>query len=151
MTYLGASEDDLARDENEEHDLWRVHAVNETREQLRLVLRGTTVSQKAHFSHFSHLTYTAERGVRHRESFETNRKLDVTAPDHVLNLKLGEARREPQLLDNASVLARRLAAVLLALRTRHDHFARGENQGRRLWLANSHNDRSKALNKTQAE
>ena len=36
--YLGTSQDNLARDEDKQHDLGLDHAVNETREQLRLVL-----------------------------------------------------------------------------------------------------------------
>ena len=34
--YLGTRQDDLARDEDEKHDLWLDHAVDQTREQLRI-------------------------------------------------------------------------------------------------------------------
>jgi hypothetical protein len=36
--HLGSSENDLARDKNEEHNLGVFHTVNQPREELRLIL-----------------------------------------------------------------------------------------------------------------
>jgi hypothetical protein len=77
---LGAGEDDLARDEDEEHNLRLHHAVDETREELRLVGREVVMARS--------------------KTLETDWKLDVAAADDVLDLEVGEASVEAELLDD---------------------------------------------------
>jgi hypothetical protein len=125
FTDLGTSEDDLARDKDEEDDLGLHHAIDETWEQLRLVRRESVMT----------------RG----EAFETDRELDVARADNVLDLEVGELGVEAELLDDARVLARSKAAVILALGARDDHLARCEDQSGSLGLADTHDDSSETL------
>lgn len=80
-----------------------------------------------------------------RETLQANGELHVTTSDNVLNLELGELGVEAQLLDNTCVLTRRQPRVVLALRTRDDHLARGENKGGCLGITNTHDDSCKTL------
>lgn len=83
--------------------------------------------------------------MRAGEALETDRELNVTRADDVLDLKVGELCVEAQLLDDARVLARRQFAVRLALCTSDNHLARSEDQRRRLRIANAHDDGSETL------
>lgn len=64
LTDLGAGKDNLARHEDEEHNLRLHHAVDETREKLWLV--------------------TAESMMARSKTLETNGELDVTRAHNVL-------------------------------------------------------------------
>lgn len=88
---------------------------------------------------------TAELSVRIRESLQTNRELNVTTADDVLNFELRELGIEAQLLHDPSVLSGRQARVVLGLCTGHDHLARSEDERGGLGLANTHNDSCKTL------
>lgn len=68
LTDFGTSEDDLAADEDEQDDLRLHHAVDETREQLRLVGRESVMA----------------RG----KSLQANGELDVARANNVLDLEI---------------------------------------------------------------
>lgn len=65
---FGASEDDLATDEDQEHDLGLDHAVDEAGEQLRLI--------------------GAEVMVARSQTLETDGELDIARTDDVLDLEV---------------------------------------------------------------
>ena len=115
----------LAADEDEKHNLGLDHAVDETREQLRLV--------------------RTEVVMLGRETLEANGELDVTRSDNVLDLEVGELGVEAELLDDAGVLARRQLRVIFRLGTGDDHLATGEDQGGGLGLANAHDNGRETL------
>lgn len=125
LAHFRASQDNLAADEDEEHDLGLDHAVNETREQLRLV--------------------GAEVVVFGRETLEADRELDVARADDVLDLEVGELGVEAELLDDTGVLSRRKFRIILRLGTGHDHLAAGEDEGGGLGLTNTHDDGRETL------
>jgi hypothetical protein len=125
LSDLGTSEDNLAADEDEEHDLGLDHAVDETGEQFRLV--------------------GAEVVMLGRQTLETNGELDVTRPNDVLNLEVGELGIEAELLDDARVLARGKLRVIFRLCTRDNHLAARKDQRRGLGLANTHDDSGETL------
>ena len=79
------------------------------------------------------------------QTLETNRKLDVARADNVLDLEIRKLGVEPELLDDARILARGKFAVVFALCARHHHFARGENEGRGFGLADAHDDGCESL------
>lgn len=122
---LGAGQNDLAADENQEDDLGLDHAVDETREQLGFVRTEVVMA----------------RG----QAFETNRELDVAAADNVLDLEVAELGVEAKLLDDTSVLAGRELRVVLGLGTGHNHLARGEDESGRLRFTDSHDDSGETL------
>lgn len=68
LTDLGTSEDNLARDENQENDPRLHHAVDETREQFRLVGRESVVA----------------RG----QTLEADGEADIARADNVLDLEV---------------------------------------------------------------
>jgi hypothetical protein len=131
LAHLGTGQDDLAGYEDEEYNLRLHHAVDETREQLRLV--------------------RAEHVVTACQAFETDGELDVARANNVLDLEVRELRVEAELLDDASVLAACKLAVVLRLGTGDDHLARGEDQGGRLGLTDTHDDGGKTLGSMLAE
>ena len=96
-----ASQDDLARNEDEENNLGLDHSVDETREQLGLI--------------------RAEVVMAGRKTFQTNGELDVTGADNVLDLEVGKLGIETKLLDDTSVLARCKLRVVLRLCTSNHH------------------------------
>lgn len=125
LAHLGAGEDDLTAHENEKYDLRLDHAVDETGEQLGLI--------------------GAEVVMLGSETLETDRELDVARADDVLDLEVGELGVEAELLDDASVLARRKLRVILRLCAGHDHLSAGKDERRGLGLANAHDDSSETL------
>lgn len=131
LTDLGTGQDNLAGDEDEEYNLRLHHAVDKTREELRLV--------------------RAEHVVTACQAFETDRELDVARADNVLDLEVRKLRVEAKLLDDTSVLATCKLAVIFRLGTSDDHLAGGENQGSRLGLTNTHDDGGKTLGTMLAE
>lgn len=78
-------QDDLATDEDQEHDLGFDHAVDQAREQLRLV--------------------RAEVVMAGRKTLQADGELDVTGADDVLDLEIGELRVEAKLLDDSRILS----------------------------------------------
>lgn len=125
LANFGASEDDLSAHEDEEYNLGLDHAVDETREQLRLV--------------------GAEVVMLGSETFETDRELDVAGSDNVLDLEVGELGVETKLLDDTSVLARGKLRIILRLGTSHNHLARSEDQSSGFWVANTHDNSGETL------
>jgi hypothetical protein len=125
LAHLGASEDNLAADKDEEHNLGLDHAVDKTREQLGLV--------------------RAEVVMARSQALETNGELDVTRSDDVLNLEVGELGVETELLDNTRVFTRSQLRVIFGLGTRDDHLAGCEDQSGGLGLTNTHDDGSETL------
>lgn len=142
FSHFGASEHDFARDEYQQdlenvskaralstrpqtHDLRLHHAIDETREQFGLV--------------------RAKHVMAAGKTFKTNGKLDVTGPDNVLNLEVGELGVEAELLNDASIFARGKFGIVLGFRTRDDHLSAGKNQGSSLGLADTHDDRGETL------
>lgn len=141
--YLGTREDNLARDKNEQDDLGLDHTVDETREQLRNPLSYSSVHSQDGATHL--WLVTAELPVAVRKTLQTDRELDVTTADNVLDLELRELGIEAKLLDDPGVLARRKPRVVLALRTGDDHLAGCEDEGGRLRVTNTHDDRGETL------
>lgn len=125
LAYLGTSEDDLARDEDEQDNLRLHHTVDQTREEFGLV--------------------GAEHVVATCQTLKTNRELDVAGADNVLDLEVRELGIETELLDDTRVLAASKLAVIFGFRTSHDHLAGSEDQGGRLGLADTHDDGSETL------
>ena len=82
---LRTSQDNLARDEDEEDDLGLDHTVDQTREQFRLV--------------------RAEIVMARSKTFQADRELDVAGADNVLDLEVRELCIEAELLDNARILS----------------------------------------------
>jgi hypothetical protein len=78
LTDLGTSQDNLSGHEDEQHDTRLHHTVDETREELRLVRRESVMA----------------RG----KTLQTDRELDVTGADDVLDLKV-LSRSQQQALD----------------------------------------------------
>ena len=89
---FGTSQDNLAADEDEEHNLRLHHSVDETREQLRLV--------------------RAEHVMPAGQAFETDRELDIARADDVLNLEVKELGIEAELLDDPGVFHRSQATTI---------------------------------------
>ncbi len=80
-----------------------------------------------------------------RKTLETDGEVDVTRADDVLDLELGELRVEAELLDDARVLARCQARIILGLGPGHDHLARHEDEGSGLGVADTHDDGRETL------
>lgn len=85
FTDFRTSEDNLATNEDKEHNLWLDHSIDETREQLRLI--------------------RAEIVMARSKTFQTNGELDVAGPNDVLDLEVRELCVETELLDDTSILA----------------------------------------------
>ena len=103
LTNFGTGQDNLAADEDEQHNLRLHHAIDEPREEFRFVGREMVMTRC--------------------KTFETNRELDVTRSDDVLNLEVctgisddlatttemqvrtRELGVESQLLNDAGILA----------------------------------------------
>ena len=88
---------------------------------------------------------TAELSVTVRESLQTNGELDIATANDVLDFEFRKLGVEAELLNNASVLARRQPRVVLRLRARDDHLSRRENQRSRLGITDPHNDGGETL------
>ena len=86
-----------------------------------------------------------ELSVAISQSLQTNGELDVTAPDNVLDFKLGELGVKAELLHNPRVFTRGETRIVFRLGTSDDHLARRENKGGRLGVTNPHNDGCKTL------
>jgi hypothetical protein len=94
-TYLGAGQDDFPRDEDEEHDFRLDHAVDQTREELRVVFRCVSEEQRKE----THLRLVAaELPMAVRESLQANGELAwiLNSENFASNpsLYLRDARRE---------------------------------------------------------
>lgn len=82
------------------------------------------------------------------QTLEADGEVDVARPDNILDLKIGEFRIEPKLLDDTRVFATRELAIVFRLGTSHDHLTRGKHEGGRLWLSYTHNYGRETLTKT---
>lgn len=118
FTDLGAGQYNLSTDEDQKNNLRLHHAVDKTREQLRLV--------------------RAEVVVAASQALQTNGELDVTGTDDVLDLEIRELRVEAELLNDTSILPRCQLRVILRFRTGNDHLTRGEDQRGGLRLTDTH-------------
>mmetsp|Transcript_4710 Transcript_4710/g.13535 ORF Transcript_4710/g.13535 Transcript_4710/m.13535 type:complete len:450 (-) Transcript_4710:281-1630(-) len=125
LPLLGTRQHHLATHKDEQHNLRLGHPVNQTGKQLGLV--------------------GAEHAVARRQPLQPNGKLDIAASHHVLNLELLETHWISQLLQDTGKLARRQPGHVLRFRSRAHHFAGRENQGRGLWLTDTHDHRSETL------
>jgi len=85
LSDLSASQDDLSGHEDEEHDFWFDHTIDQTREQLRLI--------------------AAELPVAVRKSLQTNGEFDVATADDVLDFEFRKLGIEAEFLNDTSVLA----------------------------------------------
>ena len=86
LTHFGASEHNLATDEDQQNNLWLDHSVDQTREQFRLV--------------------RAERVMFTSKTLQSNWKLDIAGTDNVLDLEVGELGIEAELLNDSSIFSR---------------------------------------------
>lgn len=122
---FSTSQDNLAADENQENDLGLHHAIDQTREQLRLV--------------------GAEVVVTRGQSLQTDGELDVAGADDILDLEIGKLGVETKLLDNTRILARGQLGIILGLGTSDDHLAGGEDESGSLGFTDTHDHGSKTL------
>lgn len=125
LSHFGTCQDNLAADEDQKHNLGLNHAVDETREQLRLV--------------------GAEVVMARSQTFETNGEFDVARTDNVLDLEIRELGIETELLNDARIFPRGKLRVILGLGTGHDHLARGKDKSGGLGLADAHDDGGETL------
>ena len=127
LTNFGTGQDDLATDEDEQDDLRLHHAIDETREELRLV--------------------RAEVVMATSQTFETDGELDVARSDNVLDLEVGELGVEAKLLDNTSVFTRGQLRIVFRFRTSDNHLARGEDESGSLGFADTHDNGRETLDR----
>ena len=125
LAHFGSCQDNLAADEDKEDNLRLDHAVDETREQFRLV--------------------GAEVVMAGCQTFKTNGELDVARTNDVLDFEVGKLGVETKLLDDTSVLARCKLGVIFRLRSCDNHLAGREDEGSGLGLTNTHNHSSETL------
>lgn len=125
LTHFGASQNDLTTDEDQEHNLGLHHAVDQTREEFRLV--------------------GAEMVVTRGQTLQTDGELDIAGADDVLDLEVRELGVETKLLDDTRVLAGCQLGVILRLGTSDDHLAGGEDQSGGLGLTDTHDDGGETL------
>lgn len=83
--------------------------------------------------------------MRKSKTFKSNRELDVTTADDILNLELGKLCLKAKLLNDTSILASSKPREFLTLGTSDDHLATGKDKGRCLGLADSHDHGRKTL------
>lgn len=125
LSHFGTRQDNLAGDENEQHNLGLDHTVNQTREQFRLV--------------------RAEVVMARGKTFETNRELDVARADNVLDLEIRKLGVEAELLDDTRIFSRGQLRIVLGLGTSNNHLAGSEDESCCLGLADTHDDGSETL------
>lgn len=106
----------------------------------------------------------AKLAVGKHETFQADRKLHITAPNHVLYFEIKkfclwrtkertfnqiwnrelaaveDTHRKSKFLNNSSVLSGSQPRILFTLRSCTHHFARTENKGRSSRFTNSHDD-----------
>lgn len=125
LSHFRSRQDNLPTHEDQKHDLRLHHPIDQAREQFGLV--------------------TAEVMMLGRKTFETNRELDITRPNDVLDLEIRELGIKPQFLDDAGVLAAGKFAVILGFGTSDDHFPGGEDQGGSFGVADPHDHGGETL------
>lgn len=125
FSHLGTCQDNLARYENEQHNLGFDHAINQTREQLGLVGAKVVVTRS--------------------KTFETDRELDITGADNVLDLEIRKLCVEAELLDDTGIFARGQLGIVLRLGASNNHLAGCKDEGSCLGLTNAHDDGGKTL------
>ena len=77
-------------------------------------------------------------------TLESNRH---TGTDDVLDLEVGELRVETKLLNDPSIFSGRKFGIIFRLCTSDDHFARREDEGRGLRIADTHDYCGETLDK----
>lgn len=125
LAHFGAGQDDLAADEDQEHNLGLHHTVDQTGEQFRLI--------------------GAEVVMATRQTLQTDGELDVARADDVLDLEIRELGIEAKFLDDTRVLAGRQLRVIFRLGTGDDHLARGKDQRGGLGLTDTHDHGGETL------
>jgi hypothetical protein len=125
LSDFGTSQDDLATDEDQKNNLGLDHSVDQTREQLGLV--------------------RAEVVMARCKTLQTDRELDITGANNILDLEVREFCVESKLLDDTSVFARRQLGIIFRFGTSNYHLARGKDQSSGLGLTDTHNDSGKTL------
>ena len=131
LTDFCTSQDNLTTDEDQKDDLRFDHAIDETREQFRLI--------------------RAEIVMATSQPLKTNWELDVTGADNVLDLEVGELGIKAEFLDDASVFARGQLRIILGLGTSDNHLAGSEDERSRLGFTDTHDDSREPLKKRLAE
>lgn len=125
LSHFGASQDNLAADEDQEHNLRLHHTVDETGEEFRLV--------------------GAEMVVTRGQTLQTDGELDIAGADNILDLEIRELGVETKLLDDTRVLAGCQLGVILRLGTSDDHLAGSEDESGGLGLSDTHDDGGETL------
>ncbi len=125
LANFGAGQDNFAAYENQEDNLRFDHAIYETREQLRFIRTEIVMATS--------------------KTFKTDGELDVARANNVLNLEVRELGIEAELLNDTSILARGKLRIILGFCAGHDHLARSKYERSSLWIANTHDNRSKTL------
>lgn len=72
------------------------------------------------------------------ETLQSDGELDIARSHDVLNFEVGKLGVESELLNDSRVFSRRQLGIILRLGPGDDHLPRGEDQRRRLGLANPH-------------
>ena len=127
LTHFGAGQNDLATNENQEHNLGLHHAVDQTREEFRLV--------------------GAEMVVTRGQTLQTDGELDIAGADDVLDLEVRELGVETKLLDDTRVFSGSQLGIILRFGTSHNHLARSKDKGGSLRFPNTHDDGRETLRK----
>lgn len=120
-----ACENNLATDEDEEHNLGLDHAVDETGKQLGLV--------------------GAEVVMLGSKTLQTDGELDVARTHNVLDLEVGELGVEAELLNDTGILAGSKLGVIFRLGASDDHLARRKDQSGGLGLTDTHDNSGETL------
>ena len=79
------------------------------------------------------------------QTLKTNGELDITRPDDILDLEIGELRIESEFLDDTRIFARRKAAIILRFCTSNHHLARRKDKSGGLRLTDAHDHRCETL------
>jgi hypothetical protein len=86
-----------------------------------------------------------------REPFQPDREPDITTSDDILNLELLKLGVKPEFLNDPRVFSGSETRVVLRLGSGHDHLTRGEDQGGRLRIPDSHDNSGKTLTYRKSE
>lgn len=117
---FGSGEDDLSVDEDEQHNPWLHHPVDQPWEQFRFV--------------------RAELAVHLVQVLQPNGKPQIYGGDQILYLKLQEPYVVAQLLDDSCKFPRRQVGIGFVAGPGADDFPRSEDQRRTAGLAYPHHD-----------
>lgn len=79
------------------------------------------------------------------KTLQTDRELYIARSNDVLDLEVRELGVEAKLLNDTSILAGSELGIILGLRASNNHLAGSEDQGRSLWLTDTHDNGSETL------